>query len=233
MLEMLRDTGPNGVVLVAPGEDCAPAWVRELVARAGMVPVVAAVELTGARAALLAELWDAGISEVADLTPRRRPRALGEALRAAHARPFKLRLEAGLSPRVSVNALTLVRAAAELVVDGGTSAGLAARLGARERTVLNWCTREHLPAPKRLMVWLRLALATALLEHPGRSITAAALAAGYSGDHSLRRVLRTELGPAYGSAPRTATFAHVLGRLNAELRVLREAAREARRSRAA
>jgi len=43
--------------------------VRELVTWAGVVPVVAAVELTGERAGLLAELWDAGVSEVVDLRP--------------------------------------------------------------------------------------------------------------------------------------------------------------------
>jgi transcriptional regulator GlxA family with amidase domain len=132
-----------------------------------------------------------------------------------------------------MNGLSLLRAAAEVVVDRGTSADLALRLGARERTVLNWCTREHLPPPKRVLLWLRIALVAALLEKPGRSINAAARAAGYSNENSLRRALRGELGPACASAPRTATFAHVLDRLNAELRDLREAAREARRGKAA
>ncbi|HEU4561755.1 MAG TPA: hypothetical protein VFS20_28275, partial [Longimicrobium sp.] len=115
----------------------------------------------------------------------------------------------------------------------GEAAGLAARVVARDRTLLDWCTREQLPPPKRLLVWLRIALAAALLEEPGRSINSAARGAGYAGEHSLRRVLRNELGRAYASAPRAATFAHILERFNAELRDLREAAREAGRGRTA
>lgn len=230
LLEMLRAPAPRWVALVVPGEECPPSFVRELVAKAGMVPVVAAMELDGGRAEMLAELWDAGISEVIDLRPPpTRERFVGE-LRAVHARPFKARLEAGLSPRVSMNALTLLRAAAEVVVDGGNAAALAARVSARDRTLLEWCTREHLPPPKRLLVWLRMALAAALLEEPGHSINSAARGAGYAGDHSLRRVLRNELGVACASDPRIVTFAHVLERFNAELRDLREAAREGRRA---
>jgi AraC-like DNA-binding protein len=233
MLELLRAAPPWWVVLLAPGEGCPPALVRELVARAGMVPVLAAVELGGGRGEMLAELWEAGISDVVDLRPPPTPDALADELRAVHARPFKARLEAGLSPRVSMHGLTLLRAAAEVVAGGGNAAGLAARVGARERTLLAWCTREHLPAPKRLLVWLRMALAAALLEQPGRSISSAARGAGYAGDHSLRRVLHNELGAAFASAPRSVTFVHVLERFNAELRDLREAAREGRQGRAA
>ena len=233
MLELLRAAPPWWVVLLAPGEGCPPALVRELVARAGMVPVLAAVELGGGRGEMLAELWEAGISDVVDLRPPPTPDALADELRAVHARPFKARLEAGLSPRVSMHGLTLLRAAAEVVAGGGNAAGLAARVGARERTLLAWCTREHLPAPKRLLVWLRMALAAALLEQPGRSINSAARGAGYAGDHSLRRVLHNELGAAFASAPRSVTFVHVLERFNAELRDLREAAREGRQGRAA
>jgi AraC-like DNA-binding protein len=233
LLELLRAPEPRWVALVAPGDDCPPSFVRELVAQAGVVPVVAAMELSGETAEMLSELWEAGISEVIDLRPPPTPAQLVGELRAVHARPFKARLEAELSPRVSMNAQTLLRAAAEVVADGGNAAGVAARVGARERTLLDWCTREHLPPPKRLLVWLRMALAAALLEEPGRSIDSAARGAGYAGDHSLRRVLRNELGPAYFSAPRTATFAHVLERFNAELRGLREAAREAGRGRTA
>lgn len=233
LLELLRAPSPRWVALVAPGDDCPPSFVRELVARAGVVPVVAALELSGETAKMLSDLWEAGVSEVIDLRPPPTRERFADELRAVHARPFKARLEAGLSPRVSMNALTLLRAAAEVAVDGGNAAGLAARVSARDRTLLDWCTREHLPPPKRLLVWLRMALAAVLLEEPGRSINSAARGAGYSGDHSLRRVLRNELGLAYSSAPRTATFAHILERFNAELRDLREAAREAKRGRAA
>ncbi|HET7461353.1 MAG TPA: helix-turn-helix domain-containing protein [Longimicrobium sp.] len=230
--DLLRTALPNAAVLVA-GEEWPVAVVKELVARAGVVPVIAAVELTGDRAGLLAELWDAGISEVVDLRPKPTAERLMAGLRAAHARPLKLRIEAGLSRRVSMDALTLVRAAAEVVVDGGNSAGLAARVGARERTLLDWCTRESLPAPKRLLMWLRMALGAALLEQPGRSITSAARGAGYANDHSLRRALAGELGADAGAAPRAITVGRVLERFNAELRDLREAARQKRRGRAA
>lgn len=233
LLDLLRAPSPRWVALVAPGDGCPPSFVRELVSKAGVVPVVAAMRLSGETAEMLAELWEAGISEVIDLHPPPAPAQLVDELRAVHARPFKARIEAALSPRVSMNALTLLRAAAEVVVDGGNAARMAGRVGARERTLLDWCTREHLPPPKRLLVWLRMALAAALLEEPGRSIDSAAHGAGYAGEHSLRRVLRNELGTAHSSAPRTAAFTYVLDRFNAELRDLREAAREGRRGQAA
>jgi hypothetical protein len=125
LMELLRDAPPSSVVLVAPGDDCPPARVGWVAAGAGVVPVVAAVELVAARAEIAAALWGAGISEMVDLRPAPAPEGLASQLAEVHARPFRARVEAALPPRLSIDALSLLRAAAGVVVAGGNAAELA------------------------------------------------------------------------------------------------------------
>lgn len=91
-----------------------------------------------------------------------------------------------------------------------------------------WCAREPLPPPRRLLAWLRLILALALLESPHRSVARAARGAGYSFDHSLRRAVRDMLG---GDAPpRERTVSQALDAFASELRSLREQRRQEKRA---
>lgn len=109
-------------------------------------------------------------------------------LRRAHARPFKRRIEAGLSGLVSGRALLLLRSAVEVVVDRAGAAALAARLGVGERTAADWFRRSGLPFPGRVLAWLRVLLGVALMEEP-RAIQNVAHGAGYSNAHAFRRAV--------------------------------------------
>lgn len=202
--------------------------VRDLVAAAGLVPVVPVIALDAPNAAALATLFDWGVADIADARLEARPAALTARLESAHARIFKQRLEPQLSRFVSMDALTLIRAASGVVVDRGAATDLALRFEVSERTVAGWCARSALPPPRRLFAWLRLLLSLALLDTPGRTLTDAARCAGYR-DHSLRRSARELLGITTRLTGGLFTVAATA--FNVELRELRERAREAHRNR--
>ena len=219
--DLLSTASPSSVAVVPFDAGCPVECIREIVTTAHLVPVVGAVPLTGAQAEHVRQLWRAGVSDIVDLEPIPSPELLAADLELVHARRFKQRLESDILPHLSQNALTLVRAAAEVVVDGGNSTDLARRVNARERTVLHWCMRQGLPTPRRLLLWTRVSLAVALLETPERSIVVAARDAGYSSDHPFRRVLRELFGDEFGKSPRALAFGRVMESFNSELRSLR------------
>jgi AraC-like DNA-binding protein len=173
-------------------------------------------------------LLDQGVTDIADVDLETTANAIRPRLQAVHAQPLKRLVEPALSRFASANTHTLVRAAAEVAVDGGTAVDLAEVFRSTERTVSGWCAREALPPPRRLLAWLRLVLALSLLESPHRSVARAAQGAGYSFDHSLRRAVRDMLG---GDAPpRERTASQALDAFASELRLLREQRRQERRA---
>jgi transcriptional regulator GlxA family with amidase domain len=196
-----------------------------------ILPVVAALPLAPKYTAATRELLALGVAEIIDADFERTAAALRSRLLAAHAKPLKNLVEPALSRFVSENALTLIRGAIETAVDRGSALDLAGVFGAADRTVTGWCHRERLPPPRRLLAWMRVLLALALLREPRRSVLNAAVSAGYGTEHALRRVLREFLG---GDAqPRARSLDQALATLNAELRVLRENHRLSRRNIAA
>jgi AraC-like DNA-binding protein len=227
--DLLGTASPSSIVLLPYDAGCSIEMVGEIVIAARLIPVVGAVPLTGAQARYVRELWRAGVSDVVDLEPSPGPELLAADLEQVHARRFKQRVEAELYGSLSQNALSLIRAVAEVAVDGGNSADLAKRVDARERTVLHWCMREGLLTPRRLLVWIRVALTVALLESPERSIVVAARDAGYSSDHPFRRVLRDLFGEEFGKSPRALTFGRVMEAFNSEIRSRRASTSVARR----
>lgn len=70
----------------------------------------------------------------------------------------------------------------------------AAELGLPPRTLLRSCRSAGLPAPRRLLAWMRVLLAADLLESPGHSLASAAVACGYAADMPLRRAIRLLTG---------------------------------------
>lgn len=81
-------------------------------------------------------------------------------------------------------------AAVETVMMGGYPRDLAKTLGFSPSTLLRWCERSQLPTPRRLLLWMRVLFASALLDDPGHSVFSVGLACGYSGDQALRRAIR-------------------------------------------
>lgn len=196
--------------------------LASVVEAAGMAPVFASVALSSVSEGQLLRLADAGVTDVLDAGIEQSHEIASTLFSAARAMPLKRLLEQGLPRDLSGDALILIRAAAEVAVNGGGAEDLSEVFDARERTVSGWCTREGLPAPRRLLAWLRLILAVALLADPRRLVAHAASAAGYT-DHSLRRALRTFLGEE--RATREWTVSHALYAFSAELSMLRERTR--------
>jgi hypothetical protein len=232
LTEAARREAPSTAVLVDPFPDAAGApdpSLRELLRAAPLSPVLALVDFSSVSAEGVRTLLEWGVSELVDLQLEASPEALISRLRAAHARPFKRRLER-LFRYASGNAVTLTRAAAEVSSDGGLSTDLAGIFGVTERTLGDWCAREALPPPRRLLAWTRVLLAIALLEEQVRTWRNVAHSTGYVDDRGLRRVIKSFLGVEKGPIdPRQHTFADGIAVLDGELRELRERAREANR----
>jgi hypothetical protein len=230
LTETAQLAAPSTVVVIDPfarrGSPDLDARIPALLAAARMLPVVALVPFRARYAGAARALLDAGVAELADAGLEQTAEAIRMRLLSVHAQPLKKRIEASLSRFVSVDGLTLVRAAAEVAADHGTAVELGRLFDAKERTVAGWCARENLPPPRRLLAWVRLLLALALLEERHRSVLNAATCAGLT-DYSLRRALGELLG---GRAPtRERTLRDGLAAFNAELRELREKARQKRR----
>jgi AraC-like DNA-binding protein len=170
-------------------------------------------------------LADLGVSDFVDLPIEHNPSSLLVRLQSTHARPFKRRLEKGL-PDVSSSALTLVTHAAGVAADGGLSTDLAREFGVSERTLAGWCSREGLPPPRRLLVWLRVLLALTLLEEPWRTMNRTARAVGYTDDSSFRRAAASLLGQRVRRGG--PTFKAALASFAAELQELRASHAQAR-----
>jgi len=233
LAEAMVTAPPAATVLVdaylgaTPGEGPSER-VRELLEWRPSLPLVAALPLKPDRAGDLRALFGWGVSQVLDLVLETRPAAVQARLRDARARPLKRRVEEILSPFASENARNLLRAACEAAVEGGGAPEMAALFGADPRTVAGWCRREGLPAPRRLLAWTRVLLAATLLEERGRSIVNSARGAGYATDHALRRAMRELVGGDPSTVPRRELFARAADGFNAELRALREEARDRR-----
>ncbi len=230
LVETARIAAPSTVVVIDPftGRDSQQLDDRipVLLKAARMLPVIALVPLQSTFIPSIRTLQKWGVTDIADTDLEGTAAAIRMRLLSVHAQPLKKLVEESLSRFVSVDALSLLRAGVEVVVDRGTAVELGHLLGAKERTVAGWCAREGLPPPRRLLAWLRLLLAVSLLEDPDRRISNAAACAGYT-DYSLRRALRELLGER--APTRERSLADGLSAFNCELRELREKARRARR----
>ena len=224
---------PSSVVVVDPFVGGLPdieldSRVKRLLAATRVVPIVAVVPFEPAYVAHARTLLEWGATDVADALLESTAEAMRFRLLAVHAQPLKRAVEPHLSRFVTGNALTMIRAAAEVVVDGGTLKGLGEIFDSSERTVAGWCAREALPPPRRLLAWMRLLLALTLLQEPHRSVVNAATCSGYL-DYSLRRAVRLFLGD--GGVIRGRKLEYAMEVFNDELRMLREKARADQRSR--
>ncbi|HYH80575.1 MAG TPA: hypothetical protein VEX86_12285 [Longimicrobium sp.] len=227
LLAAVRRAPPSTAVLVAPFGDPAggpdPA-LEVLLASAPLLPVVAAADLGACAAAGVEMVLRWGVSEVVDIRLEGGPEALAPRFRAAHARPFKRRLEEQISRYLSANAMTLVRAAAEVACDCGMGGDLAGVFGVNARTVGNWCAAEGLPPPRRLLTWARVLLAAALLEERTRSWNNVARSTGYVDASGLRRAVSGLVRSARsGEAGRhRPSFETAMAAFDGELRQSRE-----------
>lgn len=230
LLERARSAPPSAVVLVRARGDAETAELRELIRAAPSVPVVASVGLRHTSAAEVRALLHAGVAEIADTDTTGEMRALIPTLRRAHARPLKRRIEERLPVWLSEDALTLIRAAAETVVDRGGREAFAGIFGVYVRTVADWCRELDLPPPRRLLGWARVLLALAMLEEAHRTVLSIALACGYKDNSSLKRAIENFSGTPALASVRDQRFNPAFDCFADELRALRHD-RQRRRSR--
>lgn len=145
-------------------------------------------------------------------------------IRGAHARPFKRKIERELTRFVSPDARVILAAAADVAVSGGGAGDLAQKFSVNPRTLVRWCSQLALPEPRRLQAWMRVLLASQLLDDPGRTMEDVAVACGYTADRSLRRVIKGLLQKEIDIRVlrKTGVFTTRIQGFNEELRRLRE-----------
>ena len=219
--ERARSAPPSAVVLVRARGDAEEAELRELIRETPSVPMVAAIDFRRATAAQVRTLMDAGLAEIADGDAGTPLRALVPVLRRAHARPLKRRIEERLPVWLPEDARTLIRAAAETVVELGGRETFAGIFGVYVRTAADWCRELDLPPPRRLLGWVRVLLALTLLEEAHRTVISVALACGYRDNSSLKRAIENFAGTASLASIRDQRFAPAFDRFADELRALR------------
>ena len=223
--ERVRTAPPSSIVLVRAGGEGDAGPLRDLMMETPCVPLVAAVPFERATAAGVRALLDTGLAEIANAGEPVELAALIPALRQAHARPLKRRIEERMPVWVPEDARTLIRAAAETVVDGGGRERFAGIFGVYVRTVAAKCAELGLPPPRRLLGWVRVLLALTLLEEAHRTVLNAAVCCGYTDNSSLKRAVENFTGSAVPGSIREQTFERAFDHFTAELLRLRHASR--------
>ncbi|HYW13592.1 MAG TPA: helix-turn-helix domain-containing protein [Longimicrobium sp.] len=213
--EHARTAPPSSVVLVrtrgAPNE---VGELEDLIHETPSVPVVAAVEFGRVDAGRVRAVLATGVAEILNLDGVRGLEAIVPTL------------------WMPADARTLLRAAAETVVDHGGRDVFAGIFGVYARTLSARCTDLHLPAPRQLLGWMRVLLALTVLEEAGRTVMNVALSCGYNDNSALKRAIENLVGaPASGSI-RDQRFEPAFDDFLEELRALRHGS-PARRSGAA
>lgn len=191
--ERTRTAPPAALLLVDPyfdgGGELSLA-LRSLLLEFPSATVVAALDLRPDRYRDLRTLGAWGVAEVIALGEEDTAESIGRRLRGVQGRPLLSLVERSLPSHTSGQAKAILLAAAEVVATGGQANELARALYLSPRTLLRWCNRAELPPPRRVLAWMRILLATELLDDPGRTVSSVAHACGYSSDNSLRRALQ-------------------------------------------
>lgn len=187
---------PAAVVVVDPyyGETAPPSLSRHLYHLLTAFPsstVIAALDSTPVKHRDVWTMGDWGIAEILQTGEDRSHLAITRRLMRARARPLRRLLSAEAGVPFTGRARALMEAAIETVMSGGHPKDLARSLGFSPSTLLRWCQRSQLPNPRRLLLWLRILFASALLDDPGHTVFSVGLACGYSGDQALRRAIRS------------------------------------------
>lgn len=200
------------MVVVDPYADDETAPAHELAVVLDVFPsaaVVCAFDLTPARVGDVRQMLHGGISGLVNLRVDTTPAIMAHHLREAAGRPFKRHLESITPPHLAADARHILTGACHVAVTGGGVDELAALFGVNAKTLSLWCQKFRLGSTRSLLVWIRLLLASLLLEDQGRTIDSAARAAGYSSDRGLRRTFEQTLGTAPSSVRKDGALTQV------------------------
>lgn len=220
--EHVRTAPPSSVVLVRMlGTPDEVAQLKDLIHDTPSVPVVAAMEFGRMDAGRVRAVVAAGVAEIVNLDGVRGLEAIVPTLRRAHAQPLKRRMEARLPVWMPADARTLLRAAAETVVDRGGRDVFAGIFGVYARTLSARCTDRQLPAPRQLLGWMRVLLALSVLEEAGRTVMNVALSCGYNDNSALKRAIENFVGTPASASIRDQRFEPAFDAFLEELRGLR------------
>lgn len=204
--DAIRESPPAAVALVYPydvagwgrangsGPGELSSELRSVLSEFPSLAVLAALEVTPERFDDLRTLGNWGVVQVISLDHDDTPYAIAQRLRAARGRPLRALIEHVLPPETSGRARAIIEAATDVVTAGQHGRDLAKSLHLSRRTLLRWCQRAGLPAPRRLLAWMRVLLACELLDDPGRTVLSVAHTCGYSSDSGLRRITQKFLG---------------------------------------
>jgi AraC-like DNA-binding protein len=203
LIQAIRDSPPASLLVVDPyagpgGEGRnglgLSHQLRVLLADYPSAAVIAAMEVRPERFEDLRTLGTWGVVQVISLDHDDTAFSIAKRLHAARGRPLRALLEEVLPPETSGRARAILEAATDVVIVGEHGRDLAGSLHLSRRTLLRWCESAGLPAPRRLLAWMRVLLACALLDDPGRTVLSVAQACGYSSDSGLRRITQKFLG---------------------------------------
>ena len=204
LYDAIRDSPPAALVVVDPygtaeggernGARPLASELRSMLAEYPSTSVLAALEVRPDRFDDLRTLGKWGVVQVISIDHDDTPYSIGQRLRAARGRPLRALLEEVLPPETSGRARAILEAATDVVTVGEHGRDLAGSLHLSRRTLLRWCQRAGLPAPRRLLAWMRVLLACELLDDPGRTVLSVAHTCGYSSDSGLRRITQKFLG---------------------------------------
>jgi AraC-like DNA-binding protein len=136
-------------------------------------------------------LGDWGVAEIFQTDEDKSQEALRRRVMTARGQPLRRLLAHDPGFALTGRARALLDAAVETVMNGGHPKDLARTLAFSPSTLLRWCHRSQLPNPRRLLLWMRILFASALLDDPGHTVFSVGVACGYSGDQALRRAIRS------------------------------------------
>ncbi len=178
-------------------------------------PSVAIVLYSMPAPSLFHEIVDfsrAGIDDVvlrdADDMRRVLARTVAMAAEAALARQAMAVLELLLTPNVQ----RLVRACLEQSDGHIGVASLARALRVTRKTLANWCRDASAPSPEAMVGWSRVLRAARMLEDPGRSIEAVAIAKHFGSASALDNMFRRYLNESPSAVRRRGAVEVVLKR---------------------
>jgi AraC-like DNA-binding protein len=218
LTDAVRESPPAALVVVDPYEpapgvrrngkaELAPS-LRALLSEFPSLAVLAALEVRPDRFDDLRTLGRWGVVQVISIDHDDTPFSISQRLRGARGRPLRALLEEVLPPETSGRARAILEAATDVVTVGDHGRDLATSLHLSRRTLLRWCQRAGLPAPRRLLAWMRILLACELLDDPGRTVLSVAHTCGYSSDSGLRRITQKFLGSSPTDLREQGAFRH-------------------------
>ncbi|HEX2091034.1 MAG TPA: helix-turn-helix domain-containing protein [Longimicrobiaceae bacterium] len=199
LLDSLTHAPVTSLVVVdpyagTPGRRELAPELRILLTRYPCVTVLAALEIGPGRFHDLRTLGEWGVSEIIALDRDETTESISRKIRAAQGRLVRSFLTSSLPFHIPSRGRAVLSAAVEVAAKGGQGSDLAAALHLSDRSLLRWCERSHLPAPRRVLAWMRVLLAAELLDHPEQSVMNVAHTCGYATDSSLRRAMQEFTG---------------------------------------